>query len=854
MLDDARALSEKSKPVPIIPVPEDAPPCRWRHPKYGEPVATWAYRDAEGRLVGYAARVEYDEAGETKKDVYPITYCRISRANGDFYSWRARGVPAPRPLYNLPALLVAPDAPVIVCEGEKKAEAVQRLFPGCVGTASIGGSKAPRKSDWTTLSGRAVVIWPDNDEPGRRYAQAVAALVTAAGAASVAIVGVPESWPKKWDLADGVPDGIDPKELKALLESAQRWTAPASPDALTETAALSYMSFGRFQMNARGLFYDSNEGPLWLSAPFEVLAQTRDRHGSEWGLLLRWRDADGTAHDWAMPREALGGRGEELWRYLLRNGLTIASSTSSRSKLADYLGTVRVDRRARSVPRIGWHRSDSGSVFVLPDETFGDVARERVLWQTETRKETLFKTSGSVESWRREIGQRCTGNSRLVMAVSTAFAPPLLEPANEESGGLHVVGKSRDGKTTVLRVAGSVWGGGGINGYIRAWRATSNGLEGIAEGHSDGLLCLDEMGQVDAREAGEVAYMLANGAGKGRAGRDGSARRPAQWRLLFLSSGELTLADKMAEAGKRSRAGQEVRLVDVPADAGAAMGIFENLQGAASPGEFAEILHDAVGRHYGNPIRAFLRALTERLAADRDGLQALLGKNRQEFMAMHLPSGASPQVRSVCGRFALIAAAGNLATVFGITGWPDDESERAAGICFRAWLDRRGNVGDQEIESGIRQVIRFLEEHGNARFELIEDIDEQALSPVTAVTADSNVGLPRKPIMISQVTAGTAVTTKFPERTLNRAGFRRQTVTGLWQYMALPEAWRTDMTKGYDARALARAMVERGLILPDKRGTPARQVSVRGFGKPRLYVFEQDIFERYEDAIAETRS
>ena len=593
--------------------------------------------------------------------------------------------------------------------------------------------------------------------------------------------------------------------------------------------ASSYVSFGRFRMTAEGLFYQSERedaSPLWLSAPFEVLAQTRDEYGSDWGLLLRWYDPDGRRHEWAMPREVLAGRGDELWRNLLRNGFTVASSTASRNKLADYLGSVRVETRARSVTRVGWHSNANGQVFVLPDMTFGDTVGERVLWQSETRTETFYGVSGTPETWLEEVGKRCIGNSRLVMAASAGFAPPLLELANEESGGFHFVGTSWTGKTGALRMAGSIWGGGGINGYIRSWRATSNGLEGIAEVHSDGFLPLDELGQVDAREAGETAYMLANGIGKGRARRDGSARRPAQWRLVFLSSGELSLADKMAEAGKRVRAGQEVRLVDIPANAGAGMGIFENLHGAASPGEFAEILRDATTRCYGSSIRAFLEALTERLAADRDGLRVLLEANRREFIARHLPLGASSQVRSVCGRFALLAAAGNLATIFGLTGWPDGEAERAAVICFQAWLDHRGTAGDQDIETGIRRVIRFLEEHGSARFE-----------PVCEVAWVSGA----EPVGDREKDNEQANPSAISGRTFNRAGFRRRTAEGLWQYMALPEAWKTEITKGFNPPVLAREMVDRSLIIPDPRGTPARQVNIKGYGNIRLYVFAPGI-------------
>ena len=89
-------------------------------------------------------------------------------------------------------------------------------------------------------------------------------------------------------------------------------------------------------------------------------------------------------------------------------------------------------------------------------------------------------------------------------------------------------------------------------------------MEGICEDHCDALLCLDEMGQVDAREAGEIVYMIANQGGKQRAARDGSARRAKQWRLMVLSTGEISLADKLTEVGRRSRAGQEVRLVEFP--------------------------------------------------------------------------------------------------------------------------------------------------------------------------------------------------------------------------------------------------------------------------------------------------
>ena len=80
-----------------------------------------------------------------------------------------------------------------------------------------------------------------------------------------------------------------------------------------------------------------------------------------------------------------------------------------------------------------------------------------------------------------------------------------------------------------------------LKANLQRWRATDNALEAMASQHCDGLLILDELAQVDAKTAGEFAYMLANEAGKSRATRTGTPRARQTWRLLFLSAGEVSL-------------------------------------------------------------------------------------------------------------------------------------------------------------------------------------------------------------------------------------------------------------------------------------------------------------------------
>jgi putative DNA primase/helicase len=123
-------------------------------------------------------------------------------------------------------------------------------------------------------------------------------------------------------------------------------------------------------------------------------------------------------------------------------------------------------------------------------------------------------TRGSLENWKNTVSKYCVGNPLLICAVSAALAGPLLDLIDMEGGGVHWRGKSSLGKTTVQKVASSVWGS---PKFMQTWRATANGLEGVAAICNSTCLVLDEISQVSGKEAGYVAYMLANGHGKLRA-------------------------------------------------------------------------------------------------------------------------------------------------------------------------------------------------------------------------------------------------------------------------------------------------------------------------------------------------
>jgi putative DNA primase/helicase len=300
-----------------------------------------------------------------------------------------------------------------------------------------------------------------------------------------------------------------------------------------------------------------------------------------------------------------------------------------------YIQSARPEQNVCSVSRVGWHND----CFVLPDSTIG-IEEEQVIFQSPGTAEHGHKIAGTLDSWRDAVARLCSGNSRLLFAVSCAFAAPLPSLVNLESGGFHLRGASSSGKTTLLIVAGSVWGGRGQSGFLQTWRATANGLETTAELHNNVLLCLDELGQVEPKEAGEIAYMLSNGRGKNRATKMVTTRRALTWNLLFLSTGEISLATHMQSGGKRTRAGQEVRLLDIDADAGGQMGAFQDLHGTATPDELARVLVSAAKQHYGTPARSFLEFVVDH----RDEVVLAIQRFSDDFLAQNLPNSCSGAV------------------------------------------------------------------------------------------------------------------------------------------------------------------------------------------------------------------
>ena len=960
---------------PQMPAPAKAPETKAiKHPKFGAAVQRWVYRDAAGSPLFAVARFGFTrDDGATGKETLPYTYgrCQWVNAEGaqlDKTRWHFKRPKGPVPLYGIDRLAARPDAEVLLCEGEKAADAAQMTFPDCVGIASQGGAKASGNSDWSPVAGRKVRVWPDADEVGHDFALKAAELMKAAGAAEVTLVRiVAAEWPRGWDLADDPPPGVTVERLRELLDAAadldvaddlvgddvsdepaaeegvsdgdaageganvtpmalerayrlsdlefatqrpalarelgitataladlrrkhlvemrklererdrlaeqadkveqkrlaaeaRADTARANAEAKTEqkriaaeakAAAAKAMAEGQAEHRAKGpdaagetlwpygiehrddgLYYtlDDETPEMWLCDPIEVLGMARDAAGESWGLWLRWRDADRRVHTWAMPNRLIMARFGELEVELVDRGLRIDTNGLQRSYLRHApcamrhaLGGVRTALRVSLADAPGWSAPTGagGSYSLIDGETIGSANESVVLKSPPENAAAKMAQAGSLDEWKSDVAAKAVGNPAAAFAISAAFAGPLLGPLGESSGGFQIFGRSKAGKTLLMRMGFSVWGSPRKSGLLRDWRSTANGLESAAEESNDAFLTLDEVHQAEPRDVVAAIYQLANESGKQRLRQDASARKRRTWRTVVFSTGEVDLTTMASKANQTLPPGAEVRLPSIPID-GETM--WPNLHGAASATELMAGLQKALAKQYGTAIRPFLTELASTLA-DNDGtLNTNLEEMRLLFIGV-VGKNADPQAKEVARRAALIALAGEMATACGLLPWKLGEAEDAAKKMLLLWIVRRGGFGSTEESLHVRAVRGFLAEFGASRF----------------------VALTQKKV---QGSVGRWVETH-PDRPIpSRMGWRRSTLkdnkelTGQDEFLIDQDGWQKICAAGnVDPTETAKTLKDAGHLIPGEGKNLMPHVRVPGAGKIRLYRIQPSIFK-----------
>lgn len=438
---------------------------------------------------------------------------------------------------------------------------------------------------------------------------------------------------------------------------------------------------------------------------FTVVGDAADPNTGEECLAIQFRDLFKRPRDLLIPRSLIAEGGNKLAAFLAGNGFDVPIGKKLRERVQLLLHMLH-GPRVVIARRTGWH----SEVFVLPKRIIGDPGTARII--TDLRENLKMGQRGSYEGWQGGVAERCQHNSRLLLGLSLAFASSLLRFAPSITPSMiHLFGPSSIGKSTAGLVAGSVWGGSEESGlgFSETWNGTLNAHMSKANARSGTLYALDEMRT--GENVTKMAYSLSSGQGRGRLDKSANLRSEEKFSVFSLSTGEVTFEEMERIGNQRAQTfdGAEMRLPSIPADAGAGLGLFEDVHGedtrkSAGNGAalFANRIQEAARENYGWAGPLFVERLLEHLAEDDDprvkselnlGFANRLNIAIDRFVAsLKLNSEADDAVKRLARTFGLIAAAGQFASDFEVVPIPGDEMVAGVRKCFNDWLLSRGGA------------------------------------------------------------------------------------------------------------------------------------------------------------------
>lgn len=795
---DIKQVSSQAAPLDPSQITTETPSPV--HYKLGKPTRVFLYRDALGDVIMQVCRFESGEDGEKQKEIRPY-----SKLNG---CWKWAFIPKDRPLFNLDKLSTNSKSAVIVTEGEKAAEAMSVLLPDATVTTTSGGSKAPNKTNFIPLKNRDVLIIPDADKPGEKYAHEIAKLAHKSGARSVQIMdttlwartkigadgalnylSLPEH-KKGWDPADALSENWDADKYAALVKDhGHQLIKPNYPKHWPfRIDGNEVAQIGWAKLDGQNI---ATYTPVF--SRLDIVGRLTDKDSAAHGVLVELEDDFGKSHQLKISMADIhGAKINDVTAMLAEHGWKTISQNAA-GALRAYLQHHPINDHIHVITKTGWQ---DDTKFATPCWASG--CEEPTFFDCDADHNQLFASNGSHSDWKTNLGNFGASQPDLAFTLSLALSGPLLQIFDRDGFGVHFFGASSCGKSTLLRAAASVWGPS--NQQVKTWNLTTTALEATTTLSNHTLLCLDELGQAEPHAAFEAGYTIANGLGKGRGTVTGGARKRSSWLVPFLSNGEIPFAQyAQSRGGSGAMAGQKTRIIDVPADAGAGFGVLTSIPDQfLGPAELINALNNSAKNYYGTAGRQFVDKLLEDKVASEVDLKSFIGFFNSTVEP--LIKDADPQISRVAKHLSLVAAAGEFAAKNKVVDWPSGTATDAVAAILLRWIDHRGGTGADEETQAKEAVNEFLLRHGDARF--------------------TDKDLP--------MTEGYG-------KVHNQAGYKYRDSNSNWIYLIFIEVFKNEVCAGKDPKLVCRALVKSGQLKQDSAGKNAVPVRLPGHGTKRVY-------------------
>ncbi len=472
-----------------------------------------------------------------------------------------------------------------------------------------------------------------------------------------------------------------------------------------------------FKCTGNGVFCDGNKICDYL----KIIGLVKTLAEKTWKVRLEFKDMAGEKCIIDVDSNKVR-KTEDLINDLTLKGLCpVIESSKFKKYVYQSVENREAIKRYIEVKQTGWIDED----FVCPSFCFS----KNINYIYEDKNNSGYEQRGSFEEWQTKVSELCKGNSALIFAISEAFAAPLLKFfPSINSTIFNFVGKSSTGKTTVARLASSVWGN--YKNYVKQWRMTSNAQEIVASLHNYTLLVLDELSQAKDEEIKSIAYTIGNENGKARMTSSVGLREPIQWRTFGLSTAEIGVSEIIERLGKRVPEGVLARFVDIYYPMDEEKGIFEDLHGFKTSKEFAEAIVERVSKYYGTAAEKYMKSLLEMSEERiREIFAETLSALRKDCNISNEDT-SNGLLSRVLNAFALVNTVGRIVSndELGIVNLEtveiDNAIQKILNICLpdlRNLKDKKEEIKQEVIEWFKRNESYFIPTHQNGERRLVLD-------------------------------------------------------------------------------------------------------------------------------------
>ncbi len=456
-----------------------------------------------------------------------------------------------------------------------------------------------------------------------------------------------------------------------------------------------------------GIYYSTEKNLVKICSPIKVIAQSCDIDGNNWGRVIEIQDTNKKWHKTEISIENLIANERNTLAVFAYYGARVVAGKGVKEKLINYIQDSSPTKKIIISKKTGWIQNSN--TFLTQNRVIGQNKESYIFRGDTTQTADHIDTKGTVQEWNNTIVKISEHSSRLLFSIGLALAAPLATKLEKQGFNVHFFGISSTGKSTLGKVASSVFGHG--TRFMNSWKTTTNALESTAMAHNDLLLVLDEISQTNNETVLEAIYMLANGTGKARSTKTGSSQNVRSWNTIGISNGEYEIKEITSKSyhNRFSYAGGiEVRMISLPADVNAGLGIFETAPSNNSR-QLIEELQMHTNDYYGTIGVSYIEYLAYNIAKIKTDYEKFCSV--QNFLEIERVKKLTQQGQRVYKNFELACFAGILAIEIGLLKVERELFLSAFRKCFLDWQISRGGGEAREKNELIQRVETLLEKN-----------------------------------------------------------------------------------------------------------------------------------------------